>query len=104
MIEIIGFFLAGSALGGTSAWLHNRQPSTLVVLAGLYTIALVVCFIVSHATQVGMVAFIAPYVLVAIAASIWSASLAIRWPLTVERAWAWGLVHSRNNATTASSS
>jgi hypothetical protein len=86
MLEIIGFFAAGGALGGASAWLHNRQPSTLVVLGGLYTIALAVCFVVSHATQVGMMAFVAPYVLVAIAASIWSAGLAIHWPVLAERA------------------
>jgi hypothetical protein len=85
MIEIISFFFAGAALGGASAWLHNRQASTLLILTGLYAIALAVCFMVSHATQIEMMAFIAPYVLVAVAASLWSAGLAVRWPMDVER-------------------
>jgi hypothetical protein len=89
MAEIIGFFLAGGALGGMSAWLHNRQPSTFAILAGLYGIAFAVCWIVSHASQLEMMAFIAPYVLVAIAASIWSAGLAIHWPSIVDRVTAW---------------
>ena len=88
-LGVMGFFLAGGALGGMSAWLHERQPSTFAILAGLYAIAFVVCFIVSHASRVEMMAFIAPYVLVAIAASIWSAGLAIHWPAIVARATSW---------------
>ena len=77
MYEAFLFFLAGGALGGVSAFLHGRKPSTLGLLAGLYAIALAVCFIVGHATRVEILAFIAPYVLVLIVASLWSAGLAI---------------------------
>jgi hypothetical protein len=100
MIEILSFFLAGSALGGMSAWLHKRQPSTLVVLVGLYAIALAVCFLIGHATRVGVMAFVAPYLLVAIAASLWCAGLAVQWPgdwsSSVERTAIWNVLRGRN--------
>ena len=79
MVDAFLFFLAGSALGVTSAYLDGRRPSTLGFLVGLYTIALTVCFIVGQATQVEILAFLAPYALLVIAASLWSAGLAIYW-------------------------
>ena len=77
MIDIALFFLAGSALGGISAWVNSRQPSTLVLLAALYAIAVTVCIVVGHATRVEVMAFITPYAIAAIVASLSSAGLAI---------------------------
>lgn len=79
MYEAFLFFLVGGALGGASAYLGGRKPSTLGFLGGLYAIALAVCFIIGHATQIEIVAFLAPYVIVVIGASFWSAGLAIYW-------------------------
>jgi hypothetical protein len=77
MYEAFLFFVAGGALGGASAYLHGRKPSTLGLLVGLYAIALAVCFIIGHATKIEILAFIAPYVLVLIGASLWGAGLTI---------------------------
>ncbi len=98
MIEIVSFFVAGGAIGYASAWLHRRQSSTLAVVCGLYGVALAVCFVIGHLNQVGIMTFVQPYVLVALAASLWSASLAMYWPAIAERAVAWNPWSNRDLA------
>lgn len=77
MNDVALFFLAGGAFGVLSIMLNGRQPETLALLAWLYAVALAVCVLIAQATNTEIMAFIAPYVIVLVSASLWSAGLAV---------------------------
>lgn len=78
MLEVLYFAVAGAALGGVSSWLHDRKPSSMFLLFGLYTIAIGVCVAVGHANRLHIMTLITPYVLIAMGASLVTAFATIR--------------------------